>query len=173
MWFDYGKEFKQKGSGMIEELSATLNLPSHSHTFTLTKAHPDDGSASIHSTQTTVIRTNCIDCLDRTNQIQYAISKAAILSALKGEGEGEGVLESKEAEESFRSLWVQNGNAISRQYSGTETMRNKLIRPDDSVVGDLMVGLRRYSLGHFYDFYYQVRVDRLRTAWTCTSEGWI
>ena len=67
---------------------------------------------------------------------------------------------SQQVEQAFQELWVNNGNAISMQYSGTNTMRNELVLTGRQTIKgrltDMLIGLKRFYLGHFNDYFYQV-----------------
>lgn len=85
--------------------------------------------ADIYNVQKGVIRTNCLDCLDRTNSIQTFIGLEMLniqLMLLQ-------VIDKKQNinrfEEVFRQMWVNNGNEISKIYAGTGAIQggSKLI----------------------------------------------
>jgi hypothetical protein len=63
----------------------------------------------------------------------------------------------------FKRLWKANGIAISRQYSGTSTMKNDFAdygkRTLGGMFGDFCIGMHRFYLGHFVDYYNQVTVN--------------
>jgi hypothetical protein len=71
-----------------------------------------------------VFRTNCLDCLDRTNLIQTIVSQMAIDSFLGHRGE--------RAASDFwmrhSSLWADNGDALSRIYAGTGALKSSFTR---------------------------------------------
>ncbi|CAK9805845.1 Synj1 [Anthophora quadrimaculata] len=69
--------------------------------------------------QTGTIRTNCLDCLDRTNCVQTFFALEILgkqLGLLK-------LLEKQQIvsrfEEVFRQMWINNGNEVSKIYAGT------------------------------------------------------
>jgi len=66
--------------------------------------------------QNGVIRTNCIDCLDRTNVAQQMISLETLISLVPG------LEQPEEWNESFIYLWAMSGDFISKEYSGTESV---------------------------------------------------
>lgn len=72
--------------------------------------------------QTGIIRTNCVDCLDRTNTAQFAIGKCALgfqLCAL-------GVLETPKLEfdsdcvRLLEELYEDHGDTLALQYGGSQ-----------------------------------------------------
>lgn len=72
--------------------------------------------------QTGVVRTNCIDCLDRTNVWQYAYGIAALGQQLKGLG----LLDVGEVEtdcslaHQVMEMYEKMGNTLALQYGGSE-----------------------------------------------------
>ncbi|XP_030375284.1 synaptojanin-1 isoform X1 [Scaptodrosophila lebanonensis] len=66
-----------------------------------------------------VVRTNCLDCLDRTNCVQTYLGLETLnlqLEALKLGGKQQNV---SRFEEIFRQMWINNGNEVSKIYAGT------------------------------------------------------
>lgn len=65
------------------------------------------------------IRTNCLDCLDRTNCVQTFLA----LEILKKQLVSLKLFEKPQIitrfEEVFRQMWINNGNEISKIYAGT------------------------------------------------------
>jgi hypothetical protein len=74
-----------------------------------------------------ILRTNCMDCLDRTNIVQSACGRRALEIQLKEEGFD---LSSQldQTTEWFNTLWADNGDAISRQYASTAAMKGDFTR---------------------------------------------
>ncbi|XP_012535278.1 polyphosphoinositide phosphatase-like isoform X2 [Monomorium pharaonis] len=107
--------------------------------------------------QTGIIRTNCVDCLDRTNTAQFAIGKCALgfqLCAL-------GVLESSKLEfdsdcvRMLEELYEDHGDTLALQYGGSQLVhRIKTYRktaPWTSQGNDIMQTLSRYYSNTFSD----------------------
>lgn len=107
--------------------------------------------------QTGIIRTNCVDCLDRTNTAQFAIGKCALgfqLCAL-------GVLESPKLEfdtdcvRMLEELYEDHGDTLALQYGGSQLVhRIKTYRktaPWTSQGNDIMQTLSRYYSNTFSD----------------------
>ncbi|KAI9791793.1 MAG: inositol polyphosphate 5-phosphatase [Candelina submexicana] len=71
-----------------------------------------------------IFRTNCLDCLDRTNLIQTIISQMAIEIFLSHRGE--------RAAADFwmrhSSLWADNGDSLSKIYAGTGALKTSFTR---------------------------------------------
>ncbi|ELP85825.1 suppressor of actin, putative [Entamoeba invadens IP1] len=73
-------------------------------------------------TQSGVVRTNCIDCLDRTNVVQSSIGKAMLQeqSALIRSGVG--------FTDNIKNLWADHANLMSKRYTGTNAMKTDYTR---------------------------------------------
>ncbi|RVE41183.1 hypothetical protein evm_014167 [Chilo suppressalis] len=80
-----------------------------------------------------VIRTNCIDCLDRTNLTQFKISEEII----KKMCDYSEIPSFNEILKSNRSLWLNNGNYLSLQYSGTGALKSYIV--EAQIEGKLML----------------------------------
>ena len=74
-----------------------------------------------------ILRTNCMDCLDRTNVVQSACGRRALEMQLKEEGFD---LSSQvdQTTEWFNTLWADNGDAISKQYASTAALKGDFTR---------------------------------------------
>lgn len=83
----------------------------------------------IYNIQKGVIRTNCLDCLDRTNSIQTFVGLEMLaiqMMLLQCIDKKQNVTR---FEEVFKQMWVNNGNEISKIYAGTGAIQggSKLI----------------------------------------------
>ncbi|XP_077219947.1 phosphoinositide phosphatase SAC6-like [Tasmannia lanceolata] len=115
-----------------------------------------------------VVRTNCIDCLDRTNVTQSMIGRKMLESQLQEIGifgAAETISAHPNFDESFKKLWANHGDEISIQYSGTPALKRDLVRyGKQSMSGMLMDGwnaLSRYYLNNFCDGTTQDAIDLL------------
>ncbi|VDN53069.1 unnamed protein product [Dracunculus medinensis] len=76
-----------------------------------------------------VVRTNCVDCLDRTNVVQCAISQALCLKQIQKLGLVGPLSDSPDIlVQCLQSMWADNGDAISRQYAGTNALKGDVTR---------------------------------------------
>lgn len=66
------------------------------------------------SKQSGILRTNCMDCLDRTNVVQSACGRRALELQLKDAGI-DASLQVDQTWQFFNTLWADNGDAISKQ----------------------------------------------------------
>ena len=74
-----------------------------------------------------VLRTNCMDCLDRTNVCQSSFAKYMLDLQLKEQGFDMSAQPDQE-NAWFNALWADNGDAISKQYASTGAMKGDYTR---------------------------------------------
>jgi hypothetical protein len=74
--------------------------------------------------QTEIVRTNCIDCLDRTNVVQSVIAKQIL-----GKQRQELGIPEIDWDAQFIIVWSDNADAISIQYPGTPGQKTDYTRP--------------------------------------------
>ncbi|XP_031482556.1 phosphoinositide phosphatase SAC6 [Nymphaea colorata] len=115
-----------------------------------------------------IVRTNCIDCLDRTNVTQSMIGRRILESQLQRMGilgNGETIDNHVGFDESFKILWADHGDDISIQYSGTAALKGDFVRHGkrtiNGVIGDGCNALLRYYLNNFCDGTKQDAIDLL------------
>ena len=77
----------------------------------------------IESRQSGILRTNCIDCLDRTNIAQSMASKLVLSKLILGANNLQAF--EKSFTEPLIFLWAMAGDYISKQYSGTASVLTK------------------------------------------------
>lgn len=65
------------------------------------------------------VRTNCLDCLDRTNCVQTFLGLDILAAQIEILGLAEKKQNISRFEEIFRQMWVNNGNEVSKIYAGT------------------------------------------------------
>ena len=117
------------------------------------------------SFQTGIVRTNCVDCLDRTNTAQFAIGKCVLgyqLCAL-------GILDSPTLEfdtdcvRMLESMYEDHGDTLALQYGGSQLVhRVKTYRktaPWTSQGNDIMQTLSRYYSNTFSDAEKQMTIN--------------
>nr|XP_018902159.1 PREDICTED: phosphatidylinositide phosphatase SAC2 isoform X3 [Bemisia tabaci] len=114
--------------------------------------------------QTGIIRTNCIDCLDRTNIVQTALAKVVITSQLTKLGlvSPEGTFPDN-LKTIFQLIWANNGDHISKQYAGTNALKGDYTRTGErkfsGLMKDGMNSANRYYLSRFKDTWRQATID--------------
>ncbi|XP_047314895.1 phosphoinositide phosphatase SAC7-like [Impatiens glandulifera] len=116
-----------------------------------------------------VVRTNCIDCLDRTNVSQSMIGRKMLEFQLRRIG----VFDAEETiathpnfDGNFKNLWANHGDDISIQYSGTPALKGDFVRCGKRTVqgifNDGWNALARYYLNNFRDGTKQDAIDLLQ-----------
>ncbi|DAZ92741.1 TPA: hypothetical protein N0F65_012307 [Lagenidium giganteum] len=127
-----------------------------------------NADGQVTNTQSGVVRTNCMDNLDRTNVVQSLFGRRSLLlqlnevAALKGN-----ILNSPfdSFEHVFKRVWGNNADAISIFYAGTGALKTDFTRTGKRTKkGALMDGYNscvRYIKNNFMDGHRQDVVDLL------------
>jgi hypothetical protein len=100
------------------------------------------------SKQSGVLRTNCMDCLDRTNIVQSACGRRALEIQLKEEGVDLS-LQIDQTTQWFNILWADNGDAISKQYASTAALKGDFTRTRKRDYKGALTDMR-LSISRFY-----------------------
>jgi SacI homology domain len=144
-WFDFhavcrGMRFENVSS-LFEEIGKTLD--NFGDTVQV------DGK--LLRKQTGVLRTNCMDCLDRTNVTQSACGRRALESQLKSEGIDMS-LQADQTTQWFNTLWADNGDSISKQYASTAAMKGDFTRTRkrdfQGALKDIGISISRFYSGY-------------------------
>jgi len=77
--------------------------------------------------QAGIVRTNCMDCLDRTNVAQSACASRMLEKQLNDEDIVID-LEKDPKTQWFNTLWADNGDALSKEYSSTAALKGDYTR---------------------------------------------
>ncbi|KAK8049479.1 Inositol-1 4 5-trisphosphate 5-phosphatase 1 [Apiospora phragmitis] len=108
-----------------------------------------------------VFRTNCLDCLDRTNLIQTLISQLAFQSFLNHRTE----YASSDFWVRHSTLWADNGDALSRIYAGTGALKSSFTRHGKmslaGAIADARKSATRLYINNFADKSRQNTIDML------------
>lgn len=136
-----------------------------------------------------VIRSNCVDCLDRTNVVQTVFARNALESFLRQRN----LLDSQESlptafpevcplykcnfcnvslqvEAQYKIIWADHGDEVSQQYSGTGALKSGFTRTGKRSLGGLIddgiKSVRRYYLNNFEDGWKQDALDLVSGTFT-------
>ncbi len=128
-------------------------------------ARAADGS--VQQLQKGVVRTNCLDNLDRTNVVQSLLGRRTLLLQLDEAAAlaSGSVLESPfhDFEKVFKDVWGNNADAISVLYSGTGALKTDFTRTGKRTIrGALQDGRNsvvRYYKNNFVDGQRQDAID--------------
>lgn len=141
----------------------------------------DMSNGKVIKKQTGIIRTNCMDCLDRTNVVQSVLARRALLQQLKDFE----ILPKEASHEDFgevligifRNVWADNADAISTQYSGTGALKTDFTRTGKrTTFGSIQDGINsalRYYFGNFSDGTRQDSLDLLFGAYKVDPTNYV
>ncbi|BES93669.1 phosphoinositide 5-phosphatase [Nesidiocoris tenuis] len=111
--FDYHQEMKVSGPKSLQKLKEKAEPFFKAYGIFYSKGN------QVLCEQSGTIRTNCLDCLDRTNCVQTFFGLQVMMKQL----EMLDLLEKQQSiarfEEVFKQMWVDNGNEVSKIYAGT------------------------------------------------------
>ncbi|KAG9101703.1 inositol polyphosphate 5-phosphatase [Ceratobasidium sp. 370] len=120
-------------------------------------------SDTLITPQTGVFRTNCLDCLDRTNFVQDILSKLNLEFYLRNvhrEWVSSALIWSN-----HRELWAENGDALSRIYAGTGALNTSFTRSGKrtfaGLLSDATKSVARSYINNFQDKGKQAAIDLL------------
>ncbi|KAL7614367.1 hypothetical protein Lser_V15G07111 [Lactuca serriola] len=116
-----------------------------------------------------ILRTNCVDCLDRTNVTQSMIGRKMLELQLQRLGvfdANETISTYPNFDDRFKILWANHGDDISIQYSGTPALKGDFVRvgkrTTQGILKDGWNALMRYYLNNFVDGTKQDSIDLLQ-----------
>ncbi|KAF9204038.1 hypothetical protein BGZ49_005750 [Haplosporangium sp. Z 27] len=117
-----------------------------------------EGVEKVDCKQTSVVRTNCMDCLDRTNVVQSVVARWVLNRQLRDIGilGADEKFETFDSFESlFRNVWADNADVISCAYSGTGALKTDFTRTGNrtkaGALQDLQNSIVRYIKNNFLD----------------------
>jgi phosphatidylinositol 4-phosphatase len=168
-WFDFHHETKQKGKW--NNLSKLIINPAILESFDAIKYFSKDKQGNVLSWQRGVIRTNCMDNLDRTNVVQSLFARRALVYQVglntRLEMKGQHILQTpwKNFEIVFKTMWANNANAISMGYAGTGALKIDFTktgkRTFKGMINDGINSVKRYYINNFTDGAKQDAIDLL------------
>ena len=157
-WFDFHHVCRGMKFENVSILMDTLDeaLQFYGSTIEL------DGKVT--QSQKGILRTSCMDCLDRTNVVQSACGRWAMQKQLSEEG----VTIDLQGDSSIRwfdIMWADNGDAISKQYASTAALKGDYTRTRKrdyrGALNDFGLTLGRYYNNIVNDFFSQAAIDFL------------
>lgn len=132
-----------------------------------------DRKGDILEEQKGIMRSNCIDSLDRTNVTQCYMAQKALDLQLQRVGVltcSECISMFEEEYGKFRILWAEQGDEISLEYAGTNALKGDLVRYGkktlSGLIKDGMSALSRYYLNNFHDGIRQDALDLISGHYT-------
>ncbi|KAL1878266.1 hypothetical protein Daus18300_002184 [Diaporthe australafricana] len=157
-WFDFHDACRGMKFENVQKIIDTLQDQLDTLGSTVEEA------GKINTQQKGVIRTNCMDCLDRTNVCQSSFAKYMLDAQLKEQGY-DMTAQLDQLNSWFNTLWADNGDAISKQYASTAAMKGDYTRTKKrnyrGALADAGLGLTRFFNGMVNDFFLQATIDFL------------
>ena len=157
-WFDFHSECRGMKFENVSRLVDKLDEFLRSSGETILQG------GAVKSRQTGVIRTNCMDCLDRTNVAQSAFAQHKLQASLEDEGYSIDFVKDLSTNW-FNTLWADNGDAISRQYASTAALKGDYTRTRKrnwrGAMNDFGLTISRYYSNMVNDFFSQAVIDVL------------
>ena len=160
VYFDFHNETKglqwHRAQLLLDQLHDALNRQQYFRGVDM----PADleGRVEVRNYQTSVVRTNCMDCLDRTNVVQSMLARWTLNRQLTDLGilsRGETFTSDLEFEVLFRKLWADNADVVSKSYSGTGALKTDFTRTGTrtkaGALQDLQNSITRYAKNNFAD----------------------
>ncbi|CEG74594.1 hypothetical protein RMATCC62417_09775 [Rhizopus microsporus] len=162
--FDFHKETRGMKFENISRLSNSLYEDMTKLQYFWTAV---DGSEHTYCEQGGVFRTNCMDCLDRTNVVQSAFGRSVLNLQLMRFGITEypdqGIKYYNSFEKIFNNVWANNGDMISRMYAGTSALKGDFTRTGKrnftGMMNDASNSLTRMYFNTVKDFWKQATID--------------
>ncbi|KAI1074651.1 SacI homology domain-containing protein [Whalleya microplaca] len=140
-----------------QDVIGTLESIAESVVTTTGFFHNGDGEITPTRVQNGVARTNCIDCLDRTNAAQFVIGKRALGYQLHALGilEDTAIDYDTDAVNLFTHMWHDHGDTIAVQYGGSQLVNTmetyRKINQWTSHSRDMIESFKRYYNNSFMD----------------------
>ncbi|KAJ3011291.1 UNVERIFIED_CONTAM: Phosphatidylinositide phosphatase SAC1 [Siphonaria sp. JEL0065] len=162
--FDFHHECKNMRWDKISKLVAEIEADLIVQGYATVEATTQNGVVSLKASraQTSVVRTNCMDCLDRTNVVQSVLARRVLPMQLQEFCGGNGAFH-EEFEKGFKNLWADHADAISLVYSGTGALKTDFTRTGkrspQGVLSDGTNSVIRYVKNNFFDGFRQDSFD--------------
>ncbi|USW48008.1 Putative SAC domain-containing protein [Septoria linicola] len=157
VYFDFHNETKglkwHRAQLLLDQLADGLTAGGYFHGI-----DRPSGGVDIRRKQTAVVRTNCMDCLDRTNVVQSMLGRWTLTRMLIDLGvlkSGETAQDDQTFEHLFRNVWADNADVVSKTYSGTGALKTDFTRTGNrtraGMLQDLSNSCTRYVRNNFAD----------------------
>uniref|UniRef100_A0A8C5QJ02 Phosphatidylinositol-3-phosphatase SAC1 n=1 Tax=Leptobrachium leishanense TaxID=445787 RepID=A0A8C5QJ02_9ANUR len=159
--FDFHKECSNMRWDRLQILVNQVAKTQEDFAFFLVDA---DGKVLLQ--QEGIFRSNCMDCLDRTNVIQSLLARRSLQVQLQRLGllhVGQKIEEQVQFEKVYKNAWADNANACAKQYAGTGALKTDFTRTGKRTQWGLVMdgwnSLIRYYKNNFSDGFRQDSID--------------
>lgn len=129
----------------------------------------DTRTKTVKHTQNKIVRTNCMDCLDRTNVVQSMLGRWVLQDQLErahymdGQTGTPWEVADPKFNLFFQGFWADNADAVSCAYSGTGALKTDYTRTGKrtkmGALSDLNNSITRYYLNNYRDGHRQDSFD--------------
>ena len=159
IYFDFHNETKglkwHRAQLLLDQLNDGLNRGGY---FRGVEMPGNTEALDTRLQQTAVVRTNCMDCLDRTNVVQSMLGRWALTKQLQDAGilsQTDQVSDDAAFEHLYRNMWADNADVVSKSYSGTGALKTDFTRTGNrtrmGMAQDLNNSVTRYVRNNFLD----------------------
>ncbi|PWN24223.1 hypothetical protein BCV69DRAFT_265781 [Microstroma glucosiphilum] len=120
-------------------------------------------TSELKAVQHSMMRTNCLDCLDRTNVVQSAFGRHLLASQLARIGLALNPPPHEAYDAVFNELWANNGDLIANSYAGTRALKGDFTRTGKrnwkGMINDATASVYRMLQGAVSDFWRQTVIS--------------
>ncbi|KAL0474983.1 SacI homology domain-containing protein [Neurospora intermedia] len=163
IYFDFHAETKglqmHRAQLLIDRMHEALIAQQYLRAVDSPASQVNGGRLEVRNLQRSVVRTNCMDCLDRTNVVQsmlarWTLDRMFIDLGLMTRG-SQFKDEDPAFEFMFRNMWADNADIVSNSYAGTGAMKTDLTRTGKrtkaGALADANIAVTRYCKNNFFD----------------------
>nr|XP_057909456.1 phosphatidylinositol-3-phosphatase SAC1-B isoform X2 [Doryrhamphus excisus] len=125
-----------------------------------------DSDGKVLLNQEGTFRSNCMDCLDRTNVIQSLLARRSLQSQLRRLGvlhTNQQIEDQADFEKMYKNAWADNADACAKQYAGTGALKTDFTRTGKRTQWGLLMdgwnSMIRYYKNNFSDGFRQDSID--------------
>ncbi|XP_054638648.1 phosphatidylinositol-3-phosphatase SAC1-B isoform X1 [Dunckerocampus dactyliophorus] len=125
-----------------------------------------DSDGKVQLNQEGAFRSNCMDCLDRTNVIQSLLARRSLQSQLRRMGVlhiNQHIEDQADFEKMYKNAWADNADACAKQYAGTGALKTDFTRTGKRTQWGLLMdgwnSMIRYYKNNFSDGFRQDSID--------------
>ncbi|KAJ3043130.1 inositol polyphosphate 5-phosphatase [Rhizophlyctis rosea] len=158
--FDFHAIVKRDNYEKLSDLVVMMQRPLESYGCFVT-----DHQGSLVFTQHGIVRTNCLDCLDRTNVVQTRLARHVLETQLRAFGQYFSPSEEEAFSICFNNIWADNGDWLSKIYAGTGALKSSYTRKGKQTVfgllDDAAKSVNRFVINNFQDKARQEAIDIL------------
>uniref|UniRef100_I3JMP5 SAC1 like phosphatidylinositide phosphatase b n=1 Tax=Oreochromis niloticus TaxID=8128 RepID=I3JMP5_ORENI len=138
-----------------------------------------DADGKVLLNQEGTFRSNCMDCLDRTNVIQSLLARRSLQSQLQRMGVlhiGQRIEEQTDFEKMYKNAWADNADACAKQYAGTGALKTDFTRTGKRTHWGLLMdgwnSMIRYYKNNFSDGFRQDSIDLFLGNYVVDEADW-